>query len=204
MTKKIKLRDAIASDLKKNQYLKQLHQELLRTYALYLFDKEIQFSNQSIQDLLVFADIMSKTKDVKLEQLSLEIVICLNKMYPQSHSIKFYKNQIFEELGNYSRPESDDEYKTIRSVDSLIDSVRQVNEKSLRHFPTGNGYFIGDQQWLYNSISNQLNSFSAPTSMGKSFLMKMFIEEKVKSGEHLNFVYLVPTKALITEVTNDL
>ena len=100
MTKKIKLRDAIASDLKKNQYLKQLHQELLRTYALYLFDKEIQFSNQSIQDLLVFADIMSKTKDVKLEQLSLEIVICLNKMYPQSHSIKFYKNQIFEELGN--------------------------------------------------------------------------------------------------------
>ena len=32
----------------------------------------------------------------------------------------------------------------------------------------------------------------------------MFIEEKVSSGEQLNFVYLVPTKALITEVTNDL
>ena len=94
MTKKIKLRDAIASDLKKNQYLKQLHQELLRAYGLQLFGKEFQFKNKSIQDLLVFADIMSKTEDVKLEQLSLEIVICLNKMYPQSHSIKFYKNQI--------------------------------------------------------------------------------------------------------------
>lgn len=40
--------------------------------------------------------------------------------------------------------------------------------------------------------------------MGKSFLMKMFIEEKVRTGERLNFVLLVPTKALITEVTNDL
>ena len=204
MAKKIKLRDAIASDLKKNQYLKQLHQELLRAYGLQLFAKEFQLKNQSIQDLLVFADIMSKTEDIKLEQLSLEIVICLNKMYPRSHSIKFYKNQIFEELGNYSRPELDNEYKQGQSVDSIIDSVQRVNEMSLRRFPTGKGYFIGDQKGLYNSISKQLNSFSAPTSMGKSFLMKMFIEEKVRSGEQLNFVYLVPTKALITEVTNDL
>src|SRR5699024_3653441 len=165
---------------------------------------EFQFKNQSIQDLLVFADIMSKTEDVKLEQLSLEIVICLNKMYPQSHSIKFYKNQIFEELGNYSRPELDNEYKPGRSVDSIIDSVQRVNEMSLRRFPTSKGYFIGDQKELYNYISKQLNSFSAPTSMGKSFLMKMFIEEKVRAGEQLNFVYLVPTKALITEVTNNL
>lgn len=40
--------------------------------------------------------------------------------------------------------------------------------------------------------------------MGKSFLMKSFIEEKVRSGEKKNFVYLVPTKALIAGVTNDL
>ncbi|OQQ83008.1 DEAD/DEAH box helicase [Ligilactobacillus salivarius] len=203
MTEVISLRDAIAADLKRNEYLKKLHQQLLRSYALYLFEKQPDLSIKEIQDLLIFSDHMSKTTDISLEQLSLEIVITLNKMYPDSHSIKFYKNRIFEELGNFSRP-SNEEFKLEKSVNSLAESVRKKDEQTSRKLPTGKGYFIGEQKGLYDSLSYKLNSFSAPTSMGKSFLMKMFIEEKVKSFARLNFVYLVPTKALISEVTYDL
>lgn len=203
MTDVISLRDAIAADLKKNEYLKKLHQQLLRSYASYLFEKQPDLSIKEIQDLLIFSDHMSKTTDINLEQLSLEIVITLNKMYPDSHSIKFYKNRIFEELGNFSRP-SNEEFKLEKSVNSLTESVRKKDEQTSRKLPTGKGYFIGEQKGLYDSLSYKLNSFSAPTSMGKSFLMKMFIEEKVKSFARLNFVYLVPTKALISEVIYDL
>ncbi len=203
MTEVISLRDAIAADLKKNEYLKKLHQQLLRSYTLYLFEKQPDLSIKEIQDLLMFSDHMSKTTDISLEQLSLEIVITLNKMYPDSHSIKFYKNRVFEELGNFSRP-SNEEFKLEKSVNSLAESVRKKDEQTSRKLPTGKGYFIGEQKGLYESLSYKLNSFSAPTSMGKSFLMKMFIEEKVKSFARLNFVYLVPTKALISEVTSDL
>lgn len=203
MTEVISLRDAIAADLKRNEYLKKLHQQLLRSYALYLFEKQPDLSIKEIQDLLIFSDHMSKTTDISLEQLPLEIVITLNKMYPDSHSIKFYKNRIFEELGNFSRP-SNEEFKLEKSVNSLAESVRKKDEQTSRKLPTGKGYFIGEQKGLYDSLSYKLNSFSAPTSMGKSFLMKMFIEEKVKSFARLNFVYLVPTKALISEVTYDL
>lgn len=203
MTEVISLRDAIAEDLRRNEYLKKLHQQLLRSYALYLFGKQPDLSIKEIQDLLIFSDHMSKTTDISLEQLSLEIVITLNKMYPDSHSIKFYKNRVFEELGNFSRP-SNEEFKLEKSVNSLTESVRKKDEQASRKLPTGKGYFIGEQKGLYDSLSYKLNSFSAPTSMGKSFLMKMFIEEKVKSFARLNFVYLVPTKALISEVTYDL
>lgn len=203
MTEVISLRDAIAADLKRNEYLKKLHQQLLRSYALYLFGKQPDLSIKEIQDLLIFSDHMSKTTDISLEQLSLEIVITLNKMYPDSHSIKFYKNRVFEESGNFSRP-SKEEFKLEKSVNSLAESVRKKDEQTSRKLPIGKGYFIGEQKGLYDSLSYKLNSFSAPTSMGKSFLMKMFIEEKVKSFARLNFVYLVPTKALISEVTYDL
>ncbi len=201
--KKVKLRDALVKELRKNDYLIALHRQLLKVYCNQMLGGVFSINKKEIQDLLTFADLMAKTNDVELEQSSLEIVICLSKLYPDSHSIKFYKNRIFEELGNYSRLEEDD-FDFGNSVDSLINRVQRENEQSKRRFPVGNGYFIGEQRELYNSISEDLNSFSAPTSMGKSFLMKMFIEEKVRSGERKNFVYLVPTKALITEVTNDL
>ena len=203
MPKKIELRDALIIELNSNKYLKDLHQKLLKTYGYRVFGRSASLDNKEVQDLLTFADIMAKTEDVELEQTALEIVICLSKLYSDSHSIKFYKNMIFEELGNYSRFE-EDSFDFDNSVDSLIGRIQKKNEQSKRRFPVGDGYFIGEQRELYNSISEDLNSFSAPTSMGKSFLMKMFIEEKVRSGEGKNFVYLVPTKALITEVTNDL
>lgn len=203
VSRQIKLRDALVNELRTNAYLISLHQKLLMSYCYEIFGQSSLLDSNEIQDLLTFADLMLKTDDLKLEQNSLEIVICLSKIYPHSHSIKFYKNRIFEELGNYSRLEKDD-YKPTNSVDSLITRIQKENEQAKRRFPIGDGYFIGKQRELYHSISKNLNSVSAPTSMGKSFLMKMFIEEKIKIGEKLTFVYLVPTKALISEVTNDL
>lgn len=38
--------------------------------------------------------------------------------------------------------------------------------------------------------------------MGKSFIMRMFIKEHIQSGDVNNYVILVPTKALINEVSS--
>lgn len=39
--------------------------------------------------------------------------------------------------------------------------------------------------------------------MGKSFIMEVFIKDKIQKGEKLNFARIVPTKALINEVRED-
>src|SRR6185437_13316253 len=50
-------------------------------------------------------------------------------------------------------------------------------------------------QWL---------SVSAPTSAGKSYIVKRWFEETIALAEKFRGVYLVPTRALIEEVTGDL
>lgn len=52
-------------------------------------------------------------------------------------------------------------------------------------------------------LSSNFLSYSAPTSMGKSFIMHMFIKEQIMNGVKMNFARIVPTKALINEMRND-
>jgi len=46
-------------------------------------------------------------------------------------------------------------------------------------------------------------SVSAPTSAGKSFLLKAFISKKFSENNVFNVVYIVPTRALIAQVQKD-
>jgi hypothetical protein len=47
-------------------------------------------------------------------------------------------------------------------------------------------------------------SVSAPTSAGKSYVVKRWFEDRILQADHFRGVYLVPTRALIEEVSRDL
>jgi hypothetical protein len=47
-------------------------------------------------------------------------------------------------------------------------------------------------------------AISAPTSSGKSFILQQFIEQRVEEEERFEAIYVVPTRALISEVSRDL
>ncbi|WP_459175659.1 DEAD/DEAH box helicase [Ewingella americana] len=56
---------------------------------------------------------------------------------------------------------------------------------------------------LLNSLrKNNYLSVSAPTSAGKSFVLSLAVIDKIKSYEKECIVYVVPTRALISEVSN--
>ncbi|MCA6968444.1 DEAD/DEAH box helicase [Pectobacterium carotovorum] len=56
---------------------------------------------------------------------------------------------------------------------------------------------------LLNSLkSNNYLSVSAPTSAGKSFVLSLAVIDKIKAYEKECIVYVVPTRALISEVSN--
>jgi superfamily II DNA/RNA helicase len=52
------------------------------------------------------------------------------------------------------------------------------------------------------SLSNESLSISAPTSAGKSFILYQLLLDKI--GKVKNIIYIVPTRALISQVENDL
>lgn len=60
--------------------------------------------------------------------------------------------------------------------------------------------FFSAQKEAYDHLTDPCFSYSGPTSMGKSFIMRMFIKDEILHGAKKNYALIVPTKALINEV----
>ena len=56
---------------------------------------------------------------------------------------------------------------------------------------------------FYDLSEGKSVSISAPTSSGKSFLVKIFLAKKFKESKNLNVVCIVPTRALISQTQRD-
>lgn len=67
-------------------------------------------------------------------------------------------------------------------------------------------YLLTDfQKNLYEYINEEKYiSISAPTSSGKSFILKKYIEEELKRNEKYYVFYIVPSRALINQVSEEL
>jgi len=66
-------------------------------------------------------------------------------------------------------------------------------------------YFTHFQKDLWRQLVDGNNvAVSAPTSAGKSFVIKKYIFEKITKKNEGVYVYIVPSKALINQVSNEL
>ncbi|HCW0875507.1 TPA: DEAD/DEAH box helicase, partial [Pseudomonas aeruginosa] len=68
---------------------------------------------------------------------------------------------------------------------------------------TEDGITLTDfQHKFYTNLETQKSlSISAPTSAGKSFILNLDLIRRLKTGKEENIVYIVPTRALISEVS---
>ena len=86
-----------------------------------------------------------------------------------------------------------------------VDSSRRAHEHSIvlhGNEPLRVNRF---QRQLWDQVRNQgWMSVSAPTSAGKSFILARWICELMRASEVATVVYLVPTRALISQVERDL
>lgn len=80
----------------------------------------------------------------------------------------------------------------------------QVSKEYLRIPEAENEYFFRAQKEIYEKFNEPYFSYSAPTSLGKSYIMRTFIREQIAKGRQCNFAIIVPTKALINETTEKL
>lgn len=67
-------------------------------------------------------------------------------------------------------------------------------------------YLLTDfQKNLFETLNEEKYiSISAPTSSGKSFILKKYIEEELKRNENYCVFYIVPSRALINQVSEEL
>ena len=159
-----------------------------------------------IEDAITFADILSKSCGTNLSEIhktrAQEMVALLYDMNPENAQIKYYLGSVLANTGNFlgmERMTPTFESATLLDRMSMYfnrDYLTVPSDRNLRFFPA--------QKEIYDNLTRPYFSYSAPTSMGKSFMMRVFIKQQIMSGVKKNFALLIPTKALINEVTSEL
>lgn len=198
------LGEYLYENLKTNIYLHKLMGILTKQYAFFLLHEDWNLTNKQKQDLLRFADLLVKSISTnginKQKNMALKIVALLMKMYPEDPSIEIITNEVLDNLNNFL-PRKQQLYRKIPTMESLWDGILRNYQMKKRQIPGQRSLsFVGKQDIIFQSLDKELNSFSAPTSMGKTFLIEKYIEFQIKSGVKQNFAMTVPSKALITEV----
>lgn len=198
------LGDAIFGDIDKNPFLNELYDNILYNYALNKFglSENRQLREIDVLSALRFADLLSKsthaTNRDKHKMWAQEIIILLYSLYPDDPGIKLYAGSVFMNTGNYQAKkliESD-----FRGVTALERLFAEYQNDYLTIPAAPELRFFGAQKNVYDHLSDRCFSYSGPTSMGKSFLMRMHIKEQIQRGAKMNYTLIVPTKALINEI----
>jgi replicative superfamily II helicase len=203
--------ETIFENLENNEYLIELYDELLKAYTRKLFNRSNpDFTYKKFNDLLSFADLLSKSTGTKNSDLhkiwSQQIIALLEKLYPKNNRIYLLKYSILISCSNFLGLKTAElDYNSTSVFDQLI----ELSNKEYYSVPySENDYFFEDQKSIFDGFSHQYFSFSAPTSLGKSFVMRVFIKQKIIQNCSDDFAIIVPTKALInetkTKILNDL
>lgn len=205
--RKVTFGEQLFSRIDDNAYLQKLYRNILYNYSIRLFKLDgVEERPVNVEDALTFADILSKSCGTNLSEIhkarAQEMVALLHDMNPGNDEINYYLGSVLANTGNFlGLKRLIPEFESA----SLLDRMSMHFNKEHLSVPTDKEtFFFPAQKDIYDSFTKHCFSYSAPTSMGKSFMMRVFIKQQIMEGAKKNFAILIPTKALINEVTSEL
>jgi replicative superfamily II helicase len=110
---------------------------------------------------------------------------------------------IFSRIGNFpGRELLRKRYKVLENFSPALTLSLERLAREIEN-TTDEGITLTDfQHRFYTDLEKQKSlSISAPTSAGKSFILNLDLIRRLESGKEQNIVYIVPTRALISEVS---
>jgi replicative superfamily II helicase len=199
--------ERLVIDVLKDTYFIMLNNKISRLFAERLFTENItqELTKKEFIDLLRFADILSNSKTPIARNKAYQIITLLNDSYKANPFYQTISHSVLAKLGNFPgiqflRKENNNnsELPFEHEIEKGIKEIRQT-------VPYASDLVFTDPQFeLYNKISNsKCFSFSGPTSMGKSFIIKSFIRKIMSNKSPENIVIMVPTRALISQFSID-
>lgn len=164
----------------------------------------IKLSEKEFSDLLRFADILCRSKTATGRNKAYKIISLLYDQYNCNPYFQTCSDSVLTKLGIFPTLQLLENNKVVCSnVEvSLEKSVKETFQMS----PLEGKVFTDSQYSLFEKMKNSNHfSFSGPTSFGKSFIMEAFINYIIieRNGSD-NIVILVPTRALINQVSSKL
>lgn len=183
-------------ELTKASVIKQLPKSFVQTDSVEITDKQVSalVSYSSILSLGVGEDINK----------SYEIITRLLEHNSENTLVKSAAEVILSRIGNFPGK------KLLEERHGLGNSISAPLRLEIIARESENTIYCDDQEiqltdfqlQLFNSLKVERNlSISAPTSAGKSFVLNLSLSEQIRDGNGESIVYVVPTRALISEVS---
>ena len=181
-----------------------LFNELLKLYTIRLIDKSLKEYDEKYNKLLRYADILSLSGIEEHQNIAQQIVIILSQIFPNNEKIEIFKENVYKNVSNFASIDLlKKEQLLSNTCDNFLPNLVYSTHKIQNKIPDSDKSFFDTQLSVFKSLeNNQYYSFSAPTSMGKTFVITKFILNKLKNNTQDNFIILVPTRALISEIAN--
>lgn len=201
--------NSIAEIASKDDYFKELFNKLEKL-VFYGFlkknnYKQYLFSNKELNDILRFADIFASSNISKLRNYSNRIVSNLYTYYCENKIYNSYAYTIYSKMGLFPTLNiitNDGE----KHIDVSNDVIFSENYKKFIQYDKDLDIYYTDKQYeVVKEIQGKNNySLSAPTSFGKTMIIKNFINEVIKNKKRCNVCILVPTNALLKEISMEM
>jgi hypothetical protein len=181
--------------------------ELIAGCRLFKTKEVADLDSKELRDLLRFADILSHTEDSDSRNLSYKIISLLVQDFGQTKEFAVFAHAILSKLGNFPA------LKFLQVNEGRLSGLpleREIEEtvKKNEQKTSDSKYIFTDAQYKIRQSLEKFDyfSFSGPTSLGKSFIVKDFIRHILQEEIDIDgaLVILVPTRALIAQVVNDL
>ncbi len=200
--------DELIDDALKDPYLNELIIKAEKSYTAHFLDlhniDSVELSEKEFSDLLRFVDILCRSKDPSGRNKAYKIISLLYDNYSCDPFFQSCSDSVLTKLGIFPTLQllgNNTEAHSNMEV-SLEKSVKETFQMS----PLDGKVFTDSQYVLFEKMKNSNHfSFSGPTSFGKSFIMEAFINYIIaeRNGSD-NIVILVPTRALINQVSSKL
>lgn len=158
--------------------------------ASILAESENEQHLKKVQDLAILL-FLNNQDNIDVLKVVYILFSRIGNLTATNHLKKLVDNS--EEQNNFF----EDIILTQELITKRIENSILVNEKP---------YLLTDfQKDLFENINEEnYISISAPTSSGKSFILKKYIEEELKRNRKYCVFYIVPSRALINQVSEEL
>ena len=167
-----------------------------------------------VNHLLRYADILSLSNSEHHKELSYSIIAML-KEFDSKFNLEMdlhdrlvaFSEAILVELGNFPGLQTLQKSDVNPYALPMSRETMRVAKEVLQRTSNGNGTLTDTQFEITQHLKAfDYFSFSGPTSLGKSFIIKNLLHELFRNSDFINrcVVILVPTKALIGQVATDL
>lgn len=172
-----------------------------------LVQSGIRLTEQEVSKLLSYASILSLSDNSSEISQAYEIITRLLEIFKNENPYVIKSAEIIlSRIGNFpSRELLKNRYVPDHQAQVspilMLECLAREAENSLYQFQ--NKITLTDFQYkLFDALENEASlSVSAPTSAGKSFVLNLDLVRKVRERDKQSIVYIVPTRALISEVS---